>query len=271
MSFILLFFVSFIFANPSNRWHSALVKEKHEFYQNYEVLDKPKNTWQLLFAIEYKDDQFQLQKDCLFYRIPGEQSGTLKIITSDVQLNCEDLIFQKGDQEWKDLKALQFAIDEHRLFVQLTYKNFELETWDVPMLSIFKNPEPKLNMSSSEYRSPKIIFLKSRTTNDKIRLTNSNSIKDGEICHSIGEDCNEKSKSQCMKCPQGWFEVPNGCPQSPKYCGVHLCGFKNRPACTRGRHYTGIEKKFDCRTDSSFAYCAKGLIVQCQGNLAYCL
>lgn len=272
MSMLLLFFASLLHANnPTTNWHSAVVSEKHEFYQNYEIIDKPKNTWQLLFAVEYKDANYQLKKDCVFYRVPGDDLGILKLISSNPEKKCDDLVFQKGAQEWKDLKALQFAIDEHRLFVQLTFQNFELETWDVPMMSVFKNPQPKLNISSAEYRAPKIMFLKTRSSNEKIKLRPSLSIKDGEICHSIGEDCREVSASQCMKCPQGWFEIPSGCPQSPKYCGVQLCGFKNRPACMRGLNYTGTEKKFDCRTDSSFAYCAKGLTVQCQGNLAYCL
>jgi hypothetical protein len=272
MSFILLFFVSFIYANPSTKWNSAIIKEKHEFYQNYELINKPKNTWQLLFAVEYKDVQLQIKKDCLFYRVPGDELGRLKIISIAPEKKCHDFIFQEAKDEWPDLKALQFAIEEHRIFIQLTHKNFELETWDFPMLSIFKNPSPKFNLSSAEFRAPKIIFLKSQTTTQgPVKLDHTKTLKDGEICHSIAEDCKEITKSDCMNCPNGWFEIPNGCPQSPKYCGIHLCGLKNRPACRRGRHYTGLEKKFDCRTDSSFAYCSKGLMIQCQGNLAYCI
>ena len=125
-------------------------------------------------------------------------------------------------------------------------------------------------MSSAEYRSPRVLFLTPYKGKTRNLLQLNSGLLDKTLCHDIKEDCSEKSASMCSQCANGWFEIPNGCSQGPKYCGAITCGTKNRPACRRGMSFLKQEGSADCRIDSSFAYCSKGLRVQCQGSLPYC-
>jgi hypothetical protein len=267
--------ISFIFtllthADPSWRWiHAIKIIDKHEFYKDNEVLVKPMNSWQHLFSVVYYNSQLSISKDCIFYRIPGEELGLLKIKTIEENQKCQDFLFLSGDQEWGSLKSVQFLIKKNYLSLTITHQNYYVEDWETPLLNLFQHPEPRIKMSSAKYRSPGIIFL---SPQDEAPQKWIKSKMDGlKICHDISEDCREKTPSLCQLCPDGWYEVPNGCFQGPKFCGVIICGQKNTPACRRGFKYQKIKKKYKCGEDDSFVYCAKGLRVRCQGSLAYCM
>lgn len=272
ISMIIIFLAGLCFADPSWKWVNAIkIVEKHEFYTNNEVIKKPQNSWQTLFAVVYHDSNLRTFKDCVFYRVPGEDAGVLKLKTVLENQKCEKYLFEAGDQEWKELKALQYSIKENYLSLGLTNSKFEIENWEIPLFNVFENPSPKSFMSSAEYRSPKVIFLTPYKGKLSILPKKAPVLEDKKICHDISEDCQEKSPSTCSLCPQGWFEIPNGCPQGPKFCGRLVCGQKNQPACRRGMKYQKSDKQFHCREDLSFAYCSKGLTIHCQGNLPYCL
>lgn len=271
---VLLFasLLNLVHADPSWKWSNSVgVSERHEFYKNSEILTKPQNSWQTLFAIVYKNGNLKTLKDCVFYRVPGLEFGILKIKTIKENEKCETHLYKSGDQEWPNLKALQFSIQPKSLSISLTNQKFEVERWETPLFNLFKAPVPKLHISSAEYRSPKMIFLQPYKGVMEVKPLRSQTPRSNGICHDISTDCKEKSPSVCSQCDKGWFEIPNGCAQSPKFCGVRACGLKNRPACPRGRSYQKAAQEYDCRVDKSFAYCSKGLRVECQGNLAYCL
>lgn len=255
-----------VFAAAPLRWESALeIVEKHDFYKNNEVLTKPRGSWEILFAFVYPDTKMNLHKDCLYYRIPGEESGVLKVKTTKKEIPCEKFRFSAGDQEWNDLKSLQYSITPENIFIHLTFTQYRAERWEIMLLNKFSAPEVKLSLSSADYLAPKLMVL--AKVNEKLI---SSKFKDG-ICHDIAEDCTEKSPSSCHECEQGWYETPNGCSVAPKFCGNQTCGGKNQFACRRGFIYQRSQKKkYECRMDSSFAYCSKGLSVQCEGHLAYC-
>jgi hypothetical protein len=259
-------------ADPTWKWSNALkIVEKHEFYENNEVLIKPKNSWQTLFAVLYNDSNLKTLKDCIFYKVPGEEKGILKIKTMAADKNCGDQLFLPGDQEWKNLKAVQFSVQDNFLSISMTNEQFQIEKWDVPLFNVFEHPQAKGLMSSAEYRSAKVIYLTPHKNDLKVKPQIAVSLTDKKICHDINEDCEEKSPSVCSQCSGGWYEIPNGCMQGPKYCGSIECGLKNQPACRRGMKYQKTDTKYGCREDNSFAYCAKGLIIQCQANLPYCM
>ena len=272
MIFIFLLTASlFSFADPSWKWVNAIkVLEKHEFYTDNEVITKPRNSWQVLFAILYHDSNLKTFKDCVFYRVPGDEPGVLKLKTVGENQKCETVLFENGDQDWKDLKALQYSIKDNYLSLNLTNAKFEVEKWETPLFNVFEHPTPKSLMSSAEYRSPKMMFLTPYKGKISVRPRKA-AFDNVKLCHDVTEDCTERSASTCSLCPEGWYEIPNGCPQGPKYCGSIICGSKNMPACRRGMKYQRKNKEFHCLEDASFAYCAKGLSVQCQGNLPYCL
>lgn len=268
--FFLLMNVSF--ADPSWKWANAIkIVDKHEFYTNNEMITRPKDSWQILFAVLYKNANLKSFKDCLLYKVPGESLGHLKLKTIKEEEKCEDFLYLAGDQEWKNLKALQYSITDKFLSMSLTDEKFQIERWDVPLFNVFEHPVPKALMSSAEYRSASIIYLTPYKGAGVTRPEKVAAIPDKKLCHDIAEDCSVKSVSSCTQCSEGWFEIPNGCPDGPKYCGKLECGMKGAPACRRGMKYQKIDKTYHCSEDDSFAYCMKGLTIQCQGNLPYCL
>lgn len=270
--YLLLIILNLAHADPTWKWSNAIkIVEKHEFYENNEILVKPKDSWQTLFAVLYNDSNLKTFKDCIFYRIPGLEKGILKIKTIPAAKKCEEHLFLSGDQEWKNLKAVQFSVQDTFLSISLTNEHFQIEKWDVPLFNVFERPKPKGLMSSAEFRSAKLIYLTPHKSDLKVSPQLAKALPEKKLCHAIGEDCEQKSPSTCNLCPNGWYEIPNGCLQGPKYCGSIECGLKNKPACRRGMKYQKKEVKYSCREDSSFAYCAKGLSIQCQGNLPYCI
>lgn len=269
MMFIILFSLVKAFAGQPSHWsHLIEISERHEFYKNHEIIIKPKDSWQSLFGLVYMDLNFQRLKDCVFYRVPGIENGRLKIITIAAKEKCDDFTLKEADQEYHDIKSLQFSTLDNELKLDFGLVDFSLEKWTGHFQSPFIKPTPQLYLSSAEFKAPKIILLANGVNSRPLPLKAFP--KEGSVCHDINEDCEEISPSQCNDCQNGWYEVPNGCTQGPKYCGRHQCGKKGQPACRRGMIWQKTELSFECRLDSSFAYCSKGLTVQCGGKKAYC-
>lgn len=249
-----------------NEWNSIFkIAEKHQFYKSNEVIDRPEGTWQHLFSVAYSNQDLSLIKDCIFYFVPEKTGGILKIKTTLIDDSCEKYLFEQGDIEIKDLRSIQYEIDKG-FEILFTTKDFTSFKWKGKNHYPNKKSDLKVLMSSAQYQTGSHMFLSSKLIQSKKTTTNP------KVCHDVGEDCKIKSTSNCELCPEGWYEVPNGCPQSPKFCGMQLCGLKNRPACNRGKTYRDGKKiKIgDCRTDPFFVYCSKGLSIYCEGNLAYC-
>ncbi|MBA2405031.1 MAG: hypothetical protein H0V66_09695 [Bdellovibrionales bacterium] len=272
MLYLFMLLTNVLYADPAWKWSNAVkITEQHEFYKNNEIIIKPQNSWQTLFAVNYHDSNLKTFKDCIFYRVPGEEQGILKIKTIQAEQNCEEFLYQPGNQEWKNLKALQYSVERNMVSISLTNTKFQIEKWDVPLLNIFQHPKPKSLMSSAEYRAPKILHLTPYKGVLQVRPVKTTPLSNKKLCHDIADDCSERSASSCTQCAEGWYEITNGCKQGPKYCGSINCGTKNQPACRRGFKYQRTKSEFRCLEDASFAYCAKGLIIQCQGNSPYCI
>jgi hypothetical protein len=263
---LLLFISNLSWATPMpGPWTSAYkIVEQHEFYAENKIVTEPKESWQHLFSILLLNENFEDQKDCVFYYVAGDM-GKLKTKTIDPKESCLDQLMKSGDEVWEDVKDLQFAHLERGLKLSFTQKK-KIINWEI-LTQGFKSPVPELHVSSVELKAPRYILLAKAKTAKKV---NQKTLSQGEICHSINDECEEISQSTCQYCPEGWYEVPNGCPKGPKYCGLHNCGGRNSPACRRGMEYQRKKKEFDCRVDSSFAYCQQGLIIQCEGQKAYC-
>lgn len=266
--FLSLIFSFTTFAQEPLHWSYMLeVKERHEFYQNNEEIIKPINSWQLLFAVGYVDQNFKKLKDCVFYKVPGDEKGTLKLRTIPDTEKCDDFLLSTGDKEISNIKSLQFSITDLRLSIEFTREDYKSEKWVSKTQNTFVRPEPKLNLSSVDYKSPKITLLAPAS---KVVSPRPQILKDKTLCHDVNEDCEEVSGSTCHMCPRGWYEIPNGCAQGPKYCGIQNCGGKDEPACRRGIKWQKSPSELDCRTDKSFVYCSKGLNVTCEGRKAFC-
>lgn len=253
-------------AETPKEWAGALeLIERHEFYPEKSVIDAPKNSWQTLFALTYLTRDLKKQKDCIFYRVPGDAAGILKIKQVPLNVNCSKMIFEAGDREIPEVRSLEFHTYPEGATLTFTLPEYRLEIWEIQLPSHAKKG-PELLQSSAEYKSSPILMLAPTLALDKVPAPTPTE----GLCHDVDDLCQERSPSRCHECAEGWYEIPNGCFQGPKYCGRDRCGEKGMPACRRGMKYQKQEKKFECRTDPSFVYCSPGLMVQCEGALAYC-
>jgi hypothetical protein len=267
MILMLLLLPLLSFANPPAHWSAVTsISDRHEFYKNNEVILKPADTWQTLFAVIYPDRSLNLNKDCIYYRVPGSVSGVFKVVKVAKDRPCDKAVEEKPILELKDLKALQFAITDNEMSFYITQSDYRVSNWTFPLTSKPAEIKPKEALSSAEYKASKMIFLAPFSAPEGTPNLPSEEKK----CHDINDDCSEISVSSCHLCSQGWYEAPNGCPQGPKYCGLKGCGGKNQPACRRGMKYQRMRKKFECRLDPSFAYCNPDLSIQCVGAEAWC-
>lgn len=270
-SILLALIATFSWANPTLRWLSALeIVEKHEFYSDNEVIQKPKDTWQTLFAVLVIDASGSIKKDCLYYYVPGRIPGELKIKTIAREVSCDSMIFEEGSEKWTGIKALQYATTDKKISVSMTFPEYKTEKWDIQRLNQKIVADPSMSMSSAEFRSGAILYLSPSSEPSSVQIPSPNN-NNKKLCHVIADDCQELSPSTCGDCLQGWYEVPNGCKQGPKYCGIQECGKKHQPACRRGMTWQRKIIEFDCRRNNSFAYCSKGLKIQCEGSQAFCL
>lgn len=267
MNLLLLLIPLLSFASPPTHWSTVTsVTERHEFYKNNEVILRPTDTWQTLFAVIYPDRSLNQQKDCIYYRVPGNESGILKVTNVSLEKLCDTALEEKPALELRDLKALQFAVTDNDISLYITRSDYRITNWSFPLMNKFSHVKPRETLSSAEFKASKMIFLAPLTTLEESPVLS----MDEKKCHVINDDCEEISASTCHLCSQGWYEAPNGCPQGPKYCGLKGCGGKNQPACRRGMKYQRMRKKFECREDTSFAYCNPGLMIQCVGAEAWC-
>jgi hypothetical protein len=265
---IFLFTTLSLMAQVPSHWSHILdVRDKHEFYKNDENITKPKNSWQTLFSLVYMNVNLHFIKDCIYLRVPGSEPGVLKVKSIPYQSKCEDYLLYTGEIERTGIKTVLFKFLEKEASLDFTKTDFKSEKWIIHFQRSNEKTYPMMNLSSAEFKSPKIIFLAPKSLikiNSRPPL-----LKTGDICHDVKEDC-EATPSVCSQCNQGWYELPNGCAEGPKYCGSLDCGKKNGPACRRGIKWQKSDEEFDCARNSSFAYCSNGLIIDCEGRKAFC-
>ncbi len=266
---ILFLLISSGLAKEPLHWaHIIDVSDKHEFYKSGEIISRPRDAWQSLFSLVYVDRNLSTIKDCLFYLVPGELPGVVKIKTIYVEEKCDDYLLKPGDKEIRNLSSLQFSFSLEKLKLTFSGADFKTQTWEAIIHSLKSSSSAQQNLSSAEFKGPKLIYLAPVILPKKEK--NKIVLKDNSLCHDINDDCQEVTPSSCGRCKSSWYETPNGCPIGPKFCGIHVCGEKGRPACRRGMKWQRKESDYDCRTDSTFAYCRKGLRIECEGRKAYC-
>ena len=265
----LLLFILFCqvsFAAAPDQWTGALeIVDRHEFYKDDEPIEKPKGSWETLFSVKYAARNLRLIKDCVFYHVPGIDKAELRIKTVTASVACDIRAAGIKENSWKDLEAVTFSANPSEAKLHLRYSKTKTETWSVEIPKQRAVVEPKLLESSSDFKTSSILFLAKTRDDSPVE-----SLKDGEACFKVSELCEPLASSQCHLCSNGWYEIPTGCKSGPKFCGSIDCGSKNQPACLRGKRYQRRAAQYECRRDSSFAYCQKGLTIQCEGNLAYC-
>lgn len=263
MKAFLIFFITFsvIAASPS-QWESVTeIRDRHEFYKNDEAIKKPAGAWEVLFSVVYPGSNLSSVKDCVIYRVPGDEPGVLKINTISILKLCEDVLYEKAEREIEGITSLQFSTDK-KINISYTAKDSSAN-WRIQLPT--RPGKPENLMSSENFKGPGVVLLSSQPGGEEIAL------KDQTPCHEISDACEELKPNICNQCSQGWYEAPNGCKIGPKFCGIQACGGMNQPACRRGMVYQRKQKiKYECVSDNSFAYCQPKLKVFCQSGQAFC-
>jgi hypothetical protein len=271
--FIFLLIIShptYAFNEVIERWGQAYqIQDKHEYYKPFEVLKKPQESWQILFSVKVLSENLTPLKDCVYYYVSNTE-GVLKVKTIEGREKCADYLFQQGDFELKNLRSLQYSV-ENGISLIVTYKDFSFDKWEIKLTGRPKKIVPKLLTSSSHFKigSSYILLSKDVLPADRVKK---NQVKQTGICHHINENCQELTISQCSLCEKGWYEVPNGCPRGPKYCGIDFCGLKGKHACIKGKIALRQKKlvKLNCEENLKYFYCSKGALLQCEGSVAVC-
>jgi hypothetical protein len=271
MIFLVFFNVIFslVFSVVPSHWSYVYeIQERHEFYQNDVVIVKPKDSWQTLFSLVYVDREFKTAKDCIFYKVPGQELGKIKIKTISVTETCDDYLLKLGDKELTGIKSLQYSVFDNEIILNFNSIDLKSQMWNILINKRSNQPEKVIGLSSAEFRGPKVRFL--APTTKLIHKQYDEFLKSNSICHDVNEDCEIQGSSVCHRCENGWYEIPNGCFVGPKFCGQLKCGGKNQPACRRGMTWQRSTEEFDCRVNSGFAYCSQGRSIQCEGKKAFC-
>lgn len=280
--FILLYFSLYCLASNDNwqsRWWGVQrIVDNHQFYKNNQIIQEPIGSVQTLMGLVYYSKDFKVYKDCLNFEIPAKgEMGSIFVVTTSLQTPCEE-VNVNGKRDGNILaKSLSFNLHQGKLILQITDEKFRTKelAFSFPHLARPERSEAFQSSVQRQYGRAVMILADLKQKVDQPLLMGERESdwhkKDLISCQTVNDEC-EKSISTCERCRFGYFEVLNGCPGGgPKFCGVDQCGRKGQPACRRGFLYQNGElTKMDCREDSSFGFCQKGLRVRCQGSLAIC-
>lgn len=265
---------------PVNWGDLIAIQEKHDFLLPHKSFEATPDTWQTLFSLKSYNDQLQILKDCIYYKVPGKKKGKLLILSINKNMSCNDFLFKnissnkflsssKKKIVFTHLVDLQFSLNQKKLVLNLHFSNFstvKIEGHFIPKMNLEKNllKKPQF-LSSTSFSKQSVVLVTRKKVHHEIRK-----LENGVLCHDVSSDCKEKSLHRCYQCQNGFIEIPNGCLNAPKVCGEMECGQKNSPACPRGLSWNQANVPTDCRIDHSFAFCEEGLQVTCEGEKAYC-
>lgn len=268
MKWLLLLLPLFAWADEgddwSKRWFTVSeVVERHEGYQNNDVIKKPEGTWQLLYAvIRTEEAPAGLSKDCLWVKVPAHDDGELRIVAVHPGKACAGTWENPATIVMSGLKAIQSSQEGSEAKLWLTLANGRVLNWKVRFINKINERTPVLYDSSARARSyPGAFFF---APNSEITGAKARDLV-GDITDEYPTNpCSFKDGS-CQKCRWGVYQVA-----SDYFCGIDRCGEKNQPACRRGKTWQRTRNEFSCRTDDSHIFCGPGLRVECEGERAIC-
>jgi hypothetical protein len=242
----------------SLRWASAFsIGDKHEFYQNNQVMIEPSDTYQLIFSIKYISGQpYEVKNDCVWIKIPGESLGQILVeTTSDCQKRNQPQVV------WDHLKSIQFELNENSLKLLVSLENGRVKTQHIQFLNVPKKQKFKLFDSSVPNREYKGVFFLAPNPSEEFKASQNRELADDEAC--------KLEDQTCLKCKNNFYKI--GDKDNIQYfCGNPRCGEKNRPACPRGEKWQRKRDLFSCRLNPEHLYCGPNLTLECQGELGFC-
>lgn len=264
--FFLFLYCSAVWAMPIE-WISAVNIQGPEG-ETEMIMKGPGGSLREAFYIDWPSDVYdQLIRHCVYFKIPDvNQPGELKVMETTTEKKCHlsDRIIYNVENLW----SLSWRLDKERrqLIVTSWPEKGRPRIEKIHLLNyrVTKDLE-RFSNSQSEGYIPGITFYAPVTPDSNEPKISSRRLDVAEKSRPCGKEFS------CNDCRIGWYEVPDNTPSiGPSFCGTIDCGLKNGPACRRGYFWKKSSPPFDCRRDSSFAYCGPGLKVECVGQLAYC-
>lgn len=195
----------------------------------------PKGTIQYLFTVAFFDRGFNLNYDCIYYKVPFDGEKGIFFVTKN----------------YTDIRCMEYS-DYDSSFIQHKVK---LLSFEVDKGVIIDTGKEKISFLK--------LPLKVASNVSEVMLKPRRKLENGEICEEVDDECNVK-KSQCNQCKNGFYPVIKSACQKKytKRCGPSNCGNSGWPACIRG--YVASKYKLDyCINDSPLAFCRPGLKVLC--------
>ena len=230
------------------RWRTVLGININPHIKKETPIIKPKNTWTKVLELNLLNENFEVYKDCVLYKVPETKgTGILKIFFNKTAKTCESQAFEPGDIEVKGIFNFGFNSYKDKLSFIIDDKTY-----------LFKFP----NLNSEN---------KDLLLGKKIKDVSIQKLKEGDICRDFTDSCQPIQKANCSLCPAGSVDaIYTDCPgMYRKYCAPNSCGGKGEYACARGMVSTKYSGDF-CIPDSPVGFCRKGLRVICRNSELIC-
>lgn len=277
---LLLFLTSCTESHDSNefrkkvyeRWSGAkTIHSIHPYIKQGESIKRPRGTWQKLFAVSFYDTRFEIQYDCLYYRVPtSEMPGMLAVTFNTQSSSCSDGPPSKVDLSWEGIYNFSYEIALNiptKYHLKLMVDEFKL-LFD---FMNFKLQQYNHELASNSVKKGRMTGVKVSSVVRPVGHKSTTKLTDGVLCHGVDKSCKTLQEFRCDQCENGWYEIiSSDCPsQYNKICGQDDCGKRGRPACIRGRVATDYKLEY-CINDSPIGFCDKGLRVFCNANQLVC-
>lgn len=243
------------------KWIGAFDIKINESLKPLEEINQPQNTWIEVGEVHYFDKNFSTKTDCILYNTPGKSSlGELKIIEKPMRKSCQDLIFEEGLYQAKNIRKLGYQLKGNTFSLIVDNYNIEFKYYNQ-----LKNSKFQLNKNRGSFSSQSVALVTLSSKDDGTIL------KSGQLCFQIDDQCNIVKKDECRLCPNQVVAIKeNNCSRLySKICSDNPCGSRGQYACLRGQEFIGELKDY-CLADSPIGYCQKGLRVFCENKRLIC-
>lgn len=241
------------------RWLTGTrVIEVNSNYPGLQPVAKPRATMQKLFAVLRAGSLEEgVQKDCVYYQIPGDKAGELRVTSIDVMASCESEA--RVVYRIEDIKELQYSLEGSQVSFWLTMTNSTTRVVQVTLLNAPDTKPPKLYESSTRRG---VFYLEPGSR----PLGLPKQLLTGELADEYPKHPCSFETGTCHLCRFGVYQISSG----EHFCGIDRCGQKNQPACRRGDRWQRSREKFSCRGQNSHVFCSPGLVIDCEGERAIC-
>jgi hypothetical protein len=243
------------------RWSSTFDLKVGSHFTSGIPISEPKGTYQSVIEIQYLDRDFNIQKDCLLYRVPSEKlEGELKVVSVEPGEVCREKIFEPSKIKITNIFNFGFTLKKQTLELLIDTKKISYQLYNV----VNENDYVLYDSGETKTVFPGIFV-------SFIKKSKGKKLINGDNCYDVDDQCREVQKNICHMCPGAISEVVSEkCPgKYRRYCRDHTCGEKGQAACIRGLKATAYSGPV-CIPGSPVGFCQKPFKVFCENGELMC-